>query len=291
MGSPIEKGDKSPERLKPRRGHVVLDLDGVIVRWPQYDLPIQSEQAEFFACLGGLRKEGVDFSVLTNRSSAAMQMLAYQLGENNGIWSTESGATEYNVEDHQTAVLDEWVPFARHRVPVLRTFLEDNFGITGRNIIPTSDVGRAQFEPGSLVKTVVVPPPGWNAKDYFNKVMSPVWVDHREEFDDFVVEVGKGIDFDPAGLSKEKGLEHLLTANRIDPEITPVIFIADARRDCSAATYLLERGGYAGAVGNSAEEYLNLVSKHERGIVPVQPGTIYHRSVVDILNQFLTKLK
>ncbi len=276
----------SPEKFTPS-AWVILDLDGVIARWPTHHLPIEQEQASFFADLQNLHKNNVAISVLTNRSPSAMQILAYQLGVDYGAWITESGGSAYSVVDHKGFTLPEWTEFAETTVPECRTFLETNLGIVGRNIPPLSS-NEPQFESGmGFVKTVVVPPKGVNPAEYYEGI-KPVWTAFSQS-NLFKVEAGKALDFDPIGLSKSVGMRHLLSLNGIDPQRTPTLFIADAKRDIDAANTLLEMGGFAGAVGNSSKDFTQAVASHPNGIV-APDTTSYHGSVTNIFQQFTNRL-
>lgn len=276
----------SPEKFAPS-AWVILDLDGVIARWPTHHLPKEQEQAAFFSDLQRLHRDNVAISVLTNRAPSAMQILAYQLGVDYGAFVTESGGSAYSVADHKGFVLPEWTDFSETAVPSCRSFLEMNLGITGRTIPPYSPLD-AQFEPGmGFVKTVVVPPQGMNPEHYYESIQ-PIWATFPDS-DSFKVEVGKALDFDPVGLSKSAGMMHLLSLNGIDPQKTPTLFIADAKRDIDAANTLLEMGGFAGAVGNSSREYIQAVSAHPHGIV-APDTTNYHGSVINIFEQFANRL-
>jgi len=263
---------------------VIFDLDGVLIRWPQYHLPNQQDQANFFAQLQQLHDRGVSFSVLTNRSPAAMQILAYQLGVNHGVWITESGGSAYSISDHKAWVLPRWTEVAQKDVPESRSYLEQTLGIAGRAIPPLTKDG-AQFEPGmGLVKTVIVPPYGRSPEEYYKNVFLPTWSDYSHA-SQFAIEVGKAIDINPEGLSKSEGMDTLLVLNRIDPQKTPTIFIADAKRDIEAGTILLQKGGFVGAVGNASPDFKDAVSLSPGGII-APDDTSYYGSVIDIFNQF-----
>jgi len=273
----------APEKFKPT-AWVIFDLDGVLIRWPQYHLPKEQEQADFFAGLQQLHSNDVALSVLTNRPPAAMQILAYQLGVNNGLWITESGGSVYSVSDHKAWVLPEWVLSAKKDVPESRLYLEDNLGIAGRTLLPVSN-NVAQFEPGmGLVKTVIVPPNGLSSQEYYEKIFAPVWSDYQNS-SLFNIEVGKAIDINPVGLSKSEGIKNLLTFNQIDPQNTPTIFIADNTRDIPAGKVLLENGGFVGAVGNASPDFKQTIADHPRGII-APAHTSYYGSVINIFNEF-----
>lgn len=266
---------------------IIFDVDGVLARWPSHDLPQEQEQAHFFSYLHTLHKEDVAFSVLTNRSPATMQVLAYQLGVNYGLWITESGGSIYSVADHKSVISPKWIDFAKQHIPSCRSFLENSLGITGRNI-PVFSYDEAQFEPGmGFVKTVIVPPRGQAASDYFTNTVKSIWENYPQS-SLFKVEPGKAVDIDPQGLSKSIGMIDLLESNGIDPQKTPTLFIADATRDILAATELLNKGGYVGAVGNSSTDFIEIVKNHSHGIIAPE-NTRYHSSIVNIFDQFFRK--
>jgi len=277
------KEQADTEQRKPT-AWVIFDLDGVLIRWPQYHLPNQQDQADFFARLRELHERGVSISVLTNRSPASMQILAYQLGVNHGVWITESGGSAYSVSDHKAWVLPRWADVAQKDVPESRIYLEQTLRIAGRNIPPLTKDG-AQFEPGmGLVKTVVIPPYGSSPKEYYEKVLSPTWSNYSHT-SRFAIKVGKAVDINPEGLSKSEGMDTLLALNRIDPHKIPTLFIADAERDIEAGTILLQKGGFVGAVGNASPDFKDAVSSYHCGII-APDHTSYYGSVIDIFNQF-----
>jgi len=263
---------------------VIFDLDGVLIRWPQYHLPNHRDQANFFTRLQELHERDVSISVLTNRSPAAMQILAYQLGVDHGIWITESGGSAYSVADHKAWVLPRWVEIARKDVPRSRSYLEQTLGITGSAIPPFSNEN-AQFEPGmGFVKTVIIPPYGSSPKEYYGQKLVPVWSGYGQS-SQFTIEIGKAVDINPVGLSKSVGMNALLTLNRIDPQKTPTIFIADASRDIPASALLFQNHGFVGAVGNASSDFKDVVSSHTRGILAPEE-TDYYKSVIHIFDQF-----
>lgn len=281
-----EQGCSFEQEQKKPTAWVIFDLDGVLLRWPQYHLPKEEEQADFFAQLKDAHENGVAFSVLTNRSPAAMQILAYQLGVDYGIWMTESGGSAYNVSEHKGFVLPRWRDVTAYDVPHARTFLEQNLYVTGRTV-PPNDSSHAQFEPGmGWVKTVIIPPHGISPQSYYEQCLLPIWSQY-EYASRFKIDVGKGIDIDPIGLSKAEGMEALLALNHIDPQKTPTIFIADAPRDIAAGTVLSDKGGFVGAVGNASPDFKNSVATFPNGII-APDSTSYYSSVTHIFNQFFS---
>ena len=273
-----------PEKSTPS-AWVIFDLDGVLIRWPKYDLPNTQSQAHFFEKLQVLHDNNVGISVLTNRPPGAVQALAYQLGVNNGYWVTESGGSVYSIAEHKSHILPQWTEYAQTHVPEARSYLEDNIGLTGYSLPPFFD-DEAQFEPGmGWIKTAIVPPKGIPPKEYLDKAILPIWSQYKNS-PLFTYEVGKAIDINPRGLSKAEGMKSLLDLNNIDPKKTPTIFIADATRDIPAAETLMELGGFVGAVGNASSDFKDVVSKNTHGIT-APASTNYHCSVVNILNYFL----
>jgi len=280
---PWEQRDTERER---KTAWVIFDLDGVLIRWPRHHLPNEQEQANFFAGLQSLHESGVGISVLTNRPPAAMQILAYQLGVNHGVWVTESGGSAYNVSEHKGRVLTKWIETAVTDIPHMRSFLEQSLDITGRNI-PAIQFRQAQFEPGmGWVKTVIVPPEDMSPQEYYQHTLSPLWNTYPYA-SKFTIGIGKAIDIDPVGLSKSAGMNSLLALNDIDPHKVPTLFIADATRDIPAGTTLLAQGGFVGAVGNASPDFKEAVSSHPRGI-SAPTDTSYHGSVIHIVNTFLS---
>lgn len=275
-----EISSSNQERQKRSTGNVIFDLDGVMLRWVNTDLPNSGEQSAMLQELHLAQEKGLNVFALTNRPPGQMPILAYTLGVNYGYWVTESGGSIYDVHNHRAYVNPQWAEFASTKVKQLRNFLTENAGISD---VPSSP-NQPQFEPGmGFVKTVIIPPIGTTPQEYGEKIKEVLKLSGLEE--NFVVEIGKAIDIDPRGLSKSDGMRMLLEINGIDPRQTPTLFIADNKRDIPAAHVLEEAGGIVAAVGNSSPEYIQAV-RDANGIV-ASSDTSYHSSVRQILRQFL----
>jgi hydroxymethylpyrimidine pyrophosphatase-like HAD family hydrolase len=272
------------ERIGNKDVWFIFDLDGVFMRWPGYETLSPRDSAALYEYLSSIQEKNIGITVLTNRPPGHMQAIASSLGVNYGVWITESGGSAYEPYAHQGYVLPEWEVVATHEVPALREALQRE------NIVPRvpkqSDL--VQFEPGiGYVKTVLVPKRGIDTQKHANDSIKP-FLDKHGFSSRFEVKPGKGVDIDPKGLSKTKGMEHVLRMNGIDPHTTPTILIADERRDTEAAKVLVERGGYAGAVGNSNPEFAATVrALGNRGIIAQGK---YHASVMQIMQQFLARV-
>jgi hypothetical protein len=269
-----ESESKPPEKS----AWIILDLDGVILRWVKSDLPDQRSQALFYENLIRLRDKNIGISVLTNRPPGAMPSIAYTLGVNYGYWITESGGSIYDVYHHKTVVAPNWIN-ALPRVNKLRETIS-------RNIFPHTEpltFQDAQFEPGmGPVKTVVIPPFHIPPEKYLNEILLPGLSGFTG---DFSFTAGKAVDIDPIGLSKSDGMETLLFINNINPSVTPTVWIADHTRDIAAGVFMVEKGGFVGSVGNATTDYRDFVRKNNGITAP--PETAYHESVTRIINEFI----
>jgi hydroxymethylpyrimidine pyrophosphatase-like HAD family hydrolase len=263
---------------------VVLDLDGVVLRWSRFHQPNYDDQIALHHTLQAVKEANVGLSVLTNRPPGQMAALAYELGVDYGIWVTESGGSTYDVFRHQALVTPEWEEFFPV-VTKLRELLCES-GII--NALPTNK-NQIQFEPGmGFVKTVLVVPPKLSLQDIATKKIVPL-LTNAGLIDWFQVKVGKGIDIDPKGLSKATGMEVLLSTNKINPLKTPTLWVADHDRDIDAGETLLKRGGAVAAVGNASENYLDFV--HKNGGLMAPDTTSYHGSLSYLLEEFISTLE
>ncbi len=281
MKSPETVGELPvPKEIRRKGAWILFDLDGVILRWVNTHIPDAGHQTQMLTVLKAAKEAGVGIAVLTNRPPGQMPAIAYELGIDYGIWVTESGGSVYDVHNHLSHATAQWVPWI-DRVQYMRDILTIRAGIPKA---PTS-FDSPQFEPGmGYIKTVLVVPPGMSAEDVAANTIVPTLVENG--FDRwFSVTVGKGIDIDPIGLSKAQGMEYLLEANDIDAGKTPVLWIADAKRDVAAASVLACLGGTVAAVGNADAVYREFVASMGGIIAPEM--TSYHSSVVHIVETFL----
>ncbi len=264
---------------KPRQ-FLILDLDGVVLRWPQFHTLNPDAYVQMAKHLQDFRRNGGAVSVLTNRPPSEMQPVAYYLGEKNGLWITEGGGSLYDVGHNTQAVLPQWKTYASHDVPRLRQALQEQGAVAS---IPFSP-DEAQFLPGmGYIKTVIVPPKECDIHEYAMHQVAPV-LEELACTDRFRIDVGKAIDIDPRGLSKREGIQTLLSLHTIDPHTTPTVFIADHNRDIDAASQLLERGGLVAAVGNASDEYKQFVQDHG-GFVA---NSSYHDAIGEVLQTIRT---
>lgn len=279
------------ELRSPPRGIAVLDLDGVITGYARYldggvekgFLPDGNAMGQFVETVASLGAKGVLPLVLTNRPPGQMQLYPTFLGVQEGTWATENGGSFYDVGAHKNYVNPRFYDYATTVVPAIRQRLAETLGIEE---IPSGSDG-PQYEPGGgYVKIVVRPPEGQDAKGWaetaqIHKILAPFADVSR-------IDVGKSVDIDPLGLSKGVGMDDLLFANGIDPQKTPIAFIADAKRDIVGAQALLKSGGnvFIGAVGNARPEFTQFVQ--EIGGVVAPQDTSYHSSASYLLNQFIS---
>lgn len=264
---------------------IVLDLDGVTLRNPQNHTITPEDYALMGERFAKVRESGGTFGVITNRPPGEMQITAYYLGVNKGIWVTESGGSAYDVKRNTTIVLPQWQEYAEEKVPSLRKSLKDDLGIGG---MPRS-FDDPQYIPAlGSIKTVIIPPENVPIKDYASDVIVP-YLDEKGLLEDFRVDVGKAIDIDPKKLSKGPGMVDLLRLNDIDPRQTPTLFIADHTRDIEGAQMLTSLGGMVAAVGNANEDYKDYVRKEGGIIAPADSE--YHSSVAAIMTTFFKNLQ
>lgn len=283
---------KRKEFLTPPRGFVVFDLDGVVTGYTSFMKngladgfrPDMAAMADFSNVVGEMRSKDIVPLVLTNRPPGQMHFYSTVLGVQEGVWVTENGGSRYDVASHKDYVNPRFAEYANGVVPSIRERL---MGVLGIPRVPSS-VDEAQFEPGSgYVKIVVRPPEGKEAKIWADEIaLREILHDYNELID---LELGKSVDINPKGLSKGFGMHDLMEINGIDPAATPVMFVADAKRDRDGAKTLVESGGriLVGAVGNSQPEFLEYVAG-AGGIIAPQ-DTRYHSSASYLLREFMKK--
>lgn len=280
------------EFLTPPRGFVIFDLDGVITGYANFIKdgklqsfkPDMSAMADFSGVIAQMRSKDIVPLVLTNRPPGQMPFYSTVLGVGEGVWVTENGGSRYDVGSHKDYVNPAFSMYANDVVPDIKARLMRELGIPR---VPAS-TDEAQFEPGlGYVKIVVRPPKGKEAKLWAEEVaLREVLHDYREVID---LELGKSVDINPKGLSKGFGMRDLIEINGIDPNKTPVMFIADAKRDRDGAHALVGSGGQVmiGAVANSQPEFLEYTATAGGLIAP--EGTGYHSSASFLLREFMKK--
>lgn len=258
---------------------LILDLDGVVIRWPGHHRINYDALARLGSSLDMFYDTGGRISVVTNRPPAEMQPISYFLKSRDTVWVTESGGSLYDPSTNTQEITPKYTPYASTYVPEIREILRDELKI------PTlPDLSKAQFLAGmGYVKTVIIPPSTRSVIDYVEEVH--VALDQYPDRDRFRVETGKAIDIDPYRLSKSEGMQLVLEKNGVDPKFTPTLFVADHKRDISAASELLLRGGMIAAVGNADEEYRKFVRKNNGYLADDN----YHGSLAQIVERFINE--
>lgn len=282
--APLVEAVKTTEVERQPPAWVIWDLDGVRMRWVKSHLPDPHDQTELLQTIQGFREVGIAHAVLTNRPPGQMAPIAYDMGVDYGIWVTESGGSVYDVGNHMSAV----TPAYQDRIPHVQA-LRRALGGLGIMDVPTSFNG-PQFESGmGYVKTVIV------LADNRKEALTEYAKEHIEPLlkkeglvDLFTIEIGKAIDIDPKGLSKSQGMRYLLEVNGIDPGKTPVLWIADAKRDVAAAQVVAQAGGVVAAVGNADPVYREFIESTGGIVAPID--TSYHGSASFILKKFIQRI-
>ncbi|MDD5110332.1 MAG: hypothetical protein PHI63_03905 [Patescibacteria group bacterium] len=260
--------------------HVLLDLDGVVCRWPHQQVADWEGKSALLLWLAAQqRKGGVEFRFLpiTNRPAGHLQYVCYDWHVASGVCIAESGGAAYfpaTNTQRGNPRFEEFRTVWRPRIAAaIAAGLAGDYG----------HGGRFQDEPaGRLVTLEVI---AENRQDdlrelelRLREILAPFEVHIRWE-------VGKSVVIYPADCDKVAGLRwlpaiyHSRSGDMLNWERT--LFVADGQRDIAAAQYVARQGGNVAAVGGSHPDYTAAVRKLGGLVVP----SSYERGLLEILQQ------
>jgi hypothetical protein len=251
---------------------VLLDLDGVVCRWPHEAVADWEGKADLLRWLTEQERAGVRFRFVpvTNRPGAHLQILCYDFHVQSEICIAESGATAYEPATHTHRLNPSFYEFARDIRPSLRKLLYRK--------LPIGPGKRYEEECARLVTLEII------ARNREHDLPRLVKTLRRllEDRSDICFESGKSIVLYPPACDKAAGLDWLdrcwlaergegLSGNR-------TLWVADSARDIVAARWVREHDGMIAAVGGSDPSYVAAVrmldgfcasGSYERGLLEV----------------------
>lgn len=250
---------------------VLLDLDGVVCRWPHEAVADWEGKADLLRWLAQQERAGVQFRFVpvTNRPGAHLQILCYDLHIQSGICITESGATAYDPATHTHRLNPRFAAFASETRPYLRKYLSRNLTLGPGE--------RYEEEPARLVTLEIIARDRVDLPRLAERVV--VLFKHRSNVR---CEVGKSVVLYPAACDKAAGLDWLVELWREKRGATfswdRALWVADGERDVVAARWVQAHGGRVAAVGGSHPKYLAAVqdcsgfcaqATYERGLLEI----------------------
>jgi len=259
---------------------VLLDLDGVVCRWPHQHVADWEDKAALLQWLAAQERLGVEFrfTPITNRPAGHLQYVCYDWHVVKSIGIAESGGTAYFPSSNTQGVNPKFQEFRRVWRPRIAAAIADDLADFG--------IGqRFQDEPASRLVTLEVIAENREyglgiLEQRLREILAPFQEQIRWEVGKSVVVYPKDCD-KVAGLRWLPAIYHSRCGDMLDWQRS--LFVADGQRDIGAAQYVRQQGGRVAAVGGSHPEYVAAVQRLD-GIVVTSS---YERGLLEILQQHL----